>query len=123
MSNRFVSAGKIGSSGETLTEAKSTESSADRQPLHSSVKSKEWEAVQEQLEAEKKRREEQRIKSATGEGEKSLYDVLQANKGWLSFQDMISYLMIDMKQQRRSKRSLKNRRNYVTSSARWTRMK
>ncbi|CEI64956.1 hypothetical protein FVEN_g3452 [Fusarium venenatum] len=80
MSNRFVSAGKIGSSGEISTETKSTESSATQQPLHSSTKLKEWEAVQEQLEAERKRREEQRIKLATGEGEKSLYDVLQANK-------------------------------------------
>ncbi|KAI6758942.1 hypothetical protein HG531_013938 [Fusarium graminearum] len=80
MSNRFVSAGKIGSSGEISTETKGAEPNAPQQPLHSSTKLKEWEVVQEQLEAERKRREEQRIKLATGEGEKSLYDVLQANK-------------------------------------------
>ncbi|GKU01457.1 nefa-interacting nuclear protein nip30 [Fusarium langsethiae] len=96
MSNRFVSAGKIGSSGEISGEANSTESGAPQQPLHSSAKLKEWEAVQEQLEAERKRREEQRIKLATGEGDKSLYDVLQANKGWFYFQDMILYLAVDM---------------------------
>ncbi|KAM0245106.1 hypothetical protein ACHAP5_005646 [Fusarium lateritium] len=79
MSDRFVSAGKIGSSGEISKDLNSTEPSAG-QPLHSSAKSKEWEAVQQQLEAERKRREEQRVKAATGEGEKTLYDVLQANK-------------------------------------------
>lgn len=82
MSNRFVSAGKIGSSGEISKDVNDTGSSTSQQPpLHSSAKAKEWEQVQQQLEAERKRREEQRIKSATGEGEKSLYDVLQANKG------------------------------------------
>ncbi|KAM0343352.1 hypothetical protein ACHAPU_008673 [Fusarium lateritium] len=80
MSNRFVSVGKIGSSGEISKESDETKSNAG-QPLHSSVKSKEWEAVEQQLEAERKRREEQRVKAATGEGEKTLYDVLQANKG------------------------------------------
>ncbi|KAF9775908.1 hypothetical protein IL306_005960 [Fusarium sp. DS 682] len=79
MSSRFVSAGKIGSSGEILQDANGTEPTVS-QPLHNSAKSKEWEAVERQLEAERKNREEQRIKSATGEGEKSLYDVLQANK-------------------------------------------
>ncbi|KAG5657165.1 hypothetical protein KAF25_001754 [Fusarium avenaceum] len=79
MSDRFVSAGKIGSSGEISKDLISTEPSAG-QPLHSTSKSKEWEAVQQQLEAERKRREEQRVKAATGEGEKTLYDVLQANK-------------------------------------------
>lgn len=123
MSNRFVSAGKIGSSGEISTETKGAEPNAPQQPLHRSTKLKEWEVVQEQLEAERKRREEQRIKLATGEGEKSLYDVLQANKGWYSFQDIILYSSINMKQQLRSKRSLKNKANYVTSSARWTMMR
>ncbi|KAF5661612.1 nefa-interacting nuclear nip30 [Fusarium heterosporum] len=83
MSNRFVSAGKIGSSGEVSKESNVTESNAG-QPLHSSAKSKEWEAVEQQLEAERKRREEQRVKAATGEGERTLYDVLQANKGGIS---------------------------------------
>ncbi|KAJ4008146.1 hypothetical protein NW752_010026 [Fusarium irregulare] len=80
MSNRFVSAGKIGSFGEISKDVNDTGSSTSQQPLHSSAKAKEWEQVQQQLEDERKRREEQRIKSATGEGEKSLYDVLQANK-------------------------------------------
>ncbi|RBR17942.1 uncharacterized protein FIESC28_06229 [Fusarium coffeatum] len=80
MSNRFVSAGKIGSSGDISKDVNDTGSSTSQQPLHSSAKAKEWEQVQQQLEDERKRREEQRIKSATGEGEKSLYDVLQANK-------------------------------------------
>ncbi|KAF4970408.1 hypothetical protein FSARC_2552 [Fusarium sarcochroum] len=79
MSSRFVSAGKIGSSGEISKDTNNTESSPG-QPLNDSVKSKEWEVVEKELEAERKRREEARVKAATGEGEKSLYDVLQANK-------------------------------------------
>ncbi|CCT62098.1 uncharacterized protein FFB20_14897 [Fusarium fujikuroi] len=79
MSSRFVSAGKIGSSGEISKDASGAESTP-QQPLHNSAKSKEWEAVEQQLEAERKKREEQRIKAATGGGEKTLYDVLQANK-------------------------------------------
>ncbi|KAF4438803.1 nefa-interacting nuclear nip30 [Fusarium acutatum] len=79
MSSRFVSAGKISSSGEISKDAGGAESTA-QQPLHNSAKSKEWEAVEQQLEAERKKREEQRIKAATGEGEKTLYDILQANK-------------------------------------------
>ncbi|KAF4445554.1 nefa-interacting nuclear protein nip30 [Fusarium austroafricanum] len=79
MSDRFVSAGKIRSCGVISKDSDSTESTTG-QPLNASAKSEEWEAVQQQLETERKRREEQRIKAATGEGEKSLYDVLQANK-------------------------------------------
>lgn len=44
-------------------------------------KNTEWEAVQKELEAERRRREEARVKAVEGGGEKSLYDVLQANKG------------------------------------------
>ncbi|KAJ4272210.1 hypothetical protein NW762_000921 [Fusarium torreyae] len=83
MSNRFVSAGKIGSSGEISKDANGTESSSG-QLLNDSVKSKEWEVVEKELEAERKRREEARVKAATGEGEKSLYDILQANKDLMS---------------------------------------
>lgn len=43
----------------------------------------EWAAVQQELENARKARAEQRVKAASGE-ERSLYDVLQANKG-LSF--------------------------------------
>lgn len=77
MSNRFVSGGTIGSSGD-LPNDTSTENAT---PLHNAAKSSEWEAVQQELDAERRRREEQRVKSVTGEGERSLYDVLQANKG------------------------------------------
>ncbi|KAF4973483.1 hypothetical protein FZEAL_9321 [Fusarium zealandicum] len=76
MSNRFVSAGTIGASGETSKDANAEQ----QQPLHDAARSKEWEAVQQELEAERRRREEQRVKAATGEGEQTLYDVLQANK-------------------------------------------
>ncbi|KAH6898931.1 N-terminal domain of NEFA-interacting nuclear protein NIP30-domain-containing protein [Thelonectria olida] len=87
MSGRFVSAGTIGSSGEVSKDAapggndgSSGSSSTAAKPLHDGSRSKEWEAVQQELEAERRRREEQRVKAATGESEKSLYDILQANK-------------------------------------------
>ncbi|KAJ3497107.1 hypothetical protein NLG97_g2148 [Lecanicillium saksenae] len=62
MSGRFVSGGTIGA-GET--EASSTTTSTS--------------GVQQQLDAERQRRQEARAKAASGE-ERSLYDVLQANK-------------------------------------------
>ena len=89
MSNRFVSAGKIGSSGEISKDANGTGSSPG-QLLNDPVKSKEWEAVEKELEAERKRREEARVKAATGEGEKSLYDILQANKGESCLRSFVS---------------------------------
>lgn len=76
MSSRFVSGGTISSSGEISKEAPSAPSAATTQP----AKSKEWEVVQQELEAERKRREEARVKAAAGD-ERSLYDILQANKG------------------------------------------
>lgn len=75
MANRFVSGGTIGSSGEEPKEASNEGSAAT-----TSVRNTEWEAVQKELEADRQRREEQRRKAAEGE-EKSLYDILQANKG------------------------------------------
>lgn len=75
MGDRFVSGGTISSSGEV---SKDTES---KPAAPAAVKNTEWEAVQKELEAERKRREEARVKAASGEEEKSLYDVLQANKG------------------------------------------
>jgi hypothetical protein len=76
MSGRFVSGGTIASTGEVSNDApKDTQEKPDR-----TVKNKEWEIVQQELEAERKRREESRAKAAEG-GEKSLYDVLQENKG------------------------------------------
>jgi hypothetical protein len=80
MSNRFVSAGTIGSSGELSKDTGATAAPTE-QPLYDSAKNKEWETVQKELDAERRRREEQRVKAATGDGEQSLYDILQANKG------------------------------------------
>lgn len=75
MSGRFVSGGVIDPGGEGPGKGQEvTEGSK------SNSKNSEWEAVQRELEAERKRREEQRIKAASGE-EKSLYEILQANKG------------------------------------------
>ncbi|KPM39487.1 hypothetical protein AK830_g7067 [Neonectria ditissima] len=79
MSNRFVSGGTISSSGEISKDAPTDNTSAAK-PLHAGAKSKEWEAVQQELEADRRRREEQRIKAASGDGERSLYEVLEANK-------------------------------------------
>ncbi|PHH74936.1 hypothetical protein CDD80_2747 [Ophiocordyceps camponoti-rufipedis] len=74
MADRFVSGGTIGD------EPKSTD---ERRPSISAEGHKaEWESVQRELAAERKRREEARVKAAGGE-EKSLYDILQANKGAL----------------------------------------
>ncbi|EFY89753.1 NEFA-interacting nuclear protein NIP30, putative [Metarhizium acridum CQMa 102] len=71
MSNRFVSGGTINTCSDP--EAK------EAVPRAQLAKSTEWEAVQQELENDRKSREEQRLKAAAGE-ERSLYDVLQANK-------------------------------------------
>ena len=82
MSDRFVSGGVIGSSNEPSSEggAPTSDERAAAQPAPPGKNSTEWEAVQKQLEAERRRREEQRRKAVEGE-EKSLYDILQENKG------------------------------------------
>ncbi|KAJ3471071.1 hypothetical protein MRS44_001170 [Fusarium solani] len=67
MSNRFVSAGTIGSSGELSKDTGATAAPTE-QPLYDSAKNKEWETVQKELDAERRRREEQRVKAATGDG-------------------------------------------------------
>ncbi|EXF78195.1 hypothetical protein CFIO01_00190 [Colletotrichum fioriniae PJ7] len=96
--SRFVSAGAINAeTGEAVTQDPTTTTSttpnagttaaaaaavaAASAPKSAaeSKKSAEWEIVQKELDAERKRREEARVKSVEG-GEKSLYDVLQANK-------------------------------------------
>ncbi|KAK7430783.1 hypothetical protein QQZ08_002572 [Neonectria magnoliae] len=77
MSDRFVSGGTISSGGEI---SKDAPVGSAAKPLHAGAKSKEWEAVQQELEADRRRREEQRIKAASGHGERSLYDILEANK-------------------------------------------
>lgn len=78
MSNRFVSGGTIGTNGETLNDSALPGSSVNGNGAN--LRNTEWEAVQQELENDRKRREAERLKAATGE-EKSLFDVLQANKG------------------------------------------
>jgi hypothetical protein len=81
MSNKFVSGGIIGPGGETTNEGPPSSSEQQhRQAGGGGANAAEWEAVQKQLEAERRQREEQRVKAATGD-EKSLYDILQENKG------------------------------------------
>ncbi|KAK0726664.1 N-terminal domain of NEFA-interacting nuclear protein NIP30-domain-containing protein [Apiosordaria backusii] len=82
MSSRFISAGSIdattgtpSSSEPTLT----TTSSTTTNDSSSSKKSKEWAEVTQQLEADRQRRLAQAKREQEG-GEKSLYEVLQANK-------------------------------------------
>lgn len=84
MSSRFVSGGTISSSGEVSKDAPASDITASAKPLHAGAKTKEWEAVQQELEADRRRREEQRVKAASGEGERSLFDILEANKGSMS---------------------------------------
>lgn len=93
MSSRFVSGGTIstslGKGGPEVSPSASAEATAAEPSAASptapgstdkSSRSAEWEAAQKNLEAERQRREEQRRKAATGE-EKSLYEILQENKG------------------------------------------
>lgn len=79
MSGRFVSGGTITSSGEPTKDESGHEAvvAAAREPLMK--KNAEWEAVQHELEEDRKKREQARADLA-GEGQQSLYDVLQANK-------------------------------------------
>ncbi|EFQ32504.1 hypothetical protein CGRA01v4_05937 [Colletotrichum graminicola] len=82
---RFVSAGAIDvKTGEAVVaeETKNGDGTTAAAAATTAIEAKkkaEWEIVQRELEAERKRREEARVKSVEG-GEKSLYDVLQANK-------------------------------------------
>lgn len=75
MSNRFVSGGTIGPPGD---QAIPQDDSQPARP-HMADTTTEWAAVQQELENARKARAEQRVKAASGE-ERSLYDVLQANK-------------------------------------------
>lgn len=79
MSGRFVSGGTITSSGEATKDESGHEAvvAAAREPLMK--KNSEWEAVQHELEEDRKKREQARADLA-GEGQQSLYDILQANK-------------------------------------------
>lgn len=80
MSDRFVSGGTIGPSKDLAEEPATSDERAAAAAPPPGKNSAEWEAVQKQLEAERQLREEQRRKAVTGE-EKSLYDILQENKG------------------------------------------
>lgn len=91
MSDRFVSGGTIGSSSGELSGpsqhqhgdgngTSTTAAAATADDVNGRRKNAEWEAVQKELEADRQRREEQRRKDVEGE-EKSLYEILQANKG------------------------------------------
>jgi hypothetical protein len=82
MSSRFVSGGVVKANGETVPGEleKGEDGATSGGGVREAPKNAEWEAVQKELEAERKRREEKRVKAASGE-EKSLYEVLQANKG------------------------------------------
>jgi len=75
MSNRFVSGGTISSSGDDRPDQRLGEEKGA-----SAGTNAQWEAVQKQLDAERQQREESRRKAIEG-GERSLYDVLQENKG------------------------------------------
>ncbi|KAF4856103.1 hypothetical protein CGCSCA4_v000855 [Colletotrichum siamense] len=82
--SRFVSAGAINAeTGEAVAaaegESKAVTSTTGSGDAGQTRKNAEWEAVQKELDAERKRREEARVKAVEG-GERSLYDVLQANK-------------------------------------------
>ncbi|KXH60133.1 hypothetical protein CNYM01_10292 [Colletotrichum nymphaeae SA-01] len=86
--SRFVSAGAINAeTGEAVaqdatdntTTSNTNSGGGGTKSAAESKKSAEWDLVQKELDAERKRREEARVKSVEG-GEKSLYDVLQANK-------------------------------------------
>lgn len=83
MADRFVSGGTITSSGQVSHDESGHAAvvAAHREPLMKrSAAAEEWETVQHELEEERKRRERARADLAA-EGQQSLYDVLQANKG------------------------------------------
>lgn len=80
MSSRFVSGGTISASGDgqvSTTPAPATELSAAQKKAQA-----EWASVQADLDAERAKREAERQRAASGQGDegKSLYEVLQANK-------------------------------------------
>ncbi|KAK4226720.1 N-terminal domain of NEFA-interacting nuclear protein NIP30-domain-containing protein [Podospora fimiseda] len=78
--SRFISAGAIdATTGEAITSSSSSVPTSSSTPS-TDPKSSAWAAVTAQLETERKQREEARIKAASGQQEKSLYEVLQANK-------------------------------------------
>lgn len=80
MSSRFVSAGQIDAgTGDAVSPPLAT-TTTTQDTSSSSRKQAEWAAVQAQLDAEKKQREEAARADTTGAPQQSLFDVLQANK-------------------------------------------
>ncbi|KAJ9138383.1 hypothetical protein NKR23_g8539 [Pleurostoma richardsiae] len=80
MSSRFVSAGQIGVPTGTAAEAAPAQA-GHLQMTSSSTSAPAWAEVQAQLDAERRERLERRQQEQAGGGEqRSLYDVLQANK-------------------------------------------
>lgn len=79
--SRFVSGGTIGEGASSSAPAPADSGPDDKAK---SAKAAEWQAVQAELDAERQRREEHRRKVAEG-GDKSLYEVLQENKGTDAF--------------------------------------
>lgn len=93
MSGRFISGGTISSNNEDPAPSASTRedlTSSEQASDSKSSKMVEWELVEKELAAERQHREEQRRRAATGE-EKSLYDILQENKGLFFFVSRISH--------------------------------
>ncbi|KAI8962915.1 hypothetical protein F5Y11DRAFT_320831 [Daldinia sp. FL1419] len=92
MASRFVSGGTIAGDGESAPQqsvpepssSKTQETREEQQWDNNAIKrNAEWEAVQRDLEAERRRREEARraqVEGGPGGENKSLYDILQANK-------------------------------------------
>ncbi|XXG98845.1 hypothetical protein Hte_005175 [Hypoxylon texense] len=85
MASRFVSGGTITGDGQSEPQpASASPPKVAHNALwdkEASKKNAEWEAVQRDLEADKRRREEARRAQVEGDGEnRSLFDILQANK-------------------------------------------
>lgn len=84
MSSRFVSGGTTDTKTGEIVPADPTSTSAPAAPAGggSGKRSEEWAAVQAQVEEDRRRRQQQREEAAARGGgeEKSLYEVLQANK-------------------------------------------
>lgn len=79
MASRFVSAGAIDpETGEAAPVAAPPASSSGEV---TDSKTDEWLVVQRELDAERRRREERRVAASTAGEEKSLFEVLEANKG------------------------------------------
>lgn len=81
MSSRFVSGGAIdGASGEAVVLAKSTEPRGHNSSINTRHLA-EWETVERELQEERRKRAEAKQAAGSSNGEKSLYEVLEANKG------------------------------------------